>query len=222
MKTLYESLLDDFDVLSEPISPKIIKEEIKQFLKANYMCPSKFRISRKPNEDGYYVVECLDRIVFRGQAESLTNGKFIFENCQSFSIQSSHRLKNLIGSPKEVKYGYHIFNCNGLESLDGITEKTGFGYGIHITECYNLKTLKGLPKKVHHLHIAHCHGLNDLTGAPEEIELDFKIWGCDNLKSLKGAPKKVGGTFACAEHSGGFTIADMKAVTKAPEYSTVV
>ena len=53
MKTLYESLLDDFDVLSKPISPKIIKEEIKQFLKANYVSPSKFRISRKPNEDGY-------------------------------------------------------------------------------------------------------------------------------------------------------------------------
>ena len=189
MKTLYESLLDDFDDLSAPITPKAIKDEIKQFIKANYKNPSKFRISRKPNDDGYYVVECSDRIIFQGQAESLTNGKFIFDKCNSFSIQSAHRLKNLIGSPKEVKYGYHVFNCNGLESLEGITEKTGFGYGTHITECIKLKTLKGLPKKVHHLHIAYCYGLTDLTDAPEEVELDFKLWGCGNLGSLKGAPR---------------------------------
>ena len=222
MKTLYESLLDDFEDLSAPLSPKVLKAEIKQFLKANYKNPSKFHISRKPNDDGYYVVECLDGITFQGQAESLTNGKFIFDKCSSFSIQSAHRLKNLIGSPKEVKYGYYVFNCMGLESLDGITEKTGFGSGIHITECSNLKTLKGLPKKVHHLHIAYCYELTDLTGASEEVEADFKLWGCKNLDSLKGAPKKVGGEFACSGCKGGFTIADMKAVTKASQYSTIV
>ena len=222
MKTLYESLLDDFEDLSAPLSPKAIKEEIKQFLKANYKNPSKFHISRKPNDDGYYVVECLDGIVFQGQAESLTNGKFVFDKCRSFSIQSAHRLKNLIGSPKEVKYGYHVFNCNGLESLEGITEKTGFGYGTHITECSHLKTLEGLPKKIHHLHIMYCHDLKDLTGAPEEVELDFKIRGCNNLASLKGAPKKVGGEFACAWCKGGFSIDDMKAVTKASKYNIVV
>lgn len=222
MKSLYESLLDDFDELSAPISPKAIKDEIKQFIKANYKNPSKFRISRKPNDDGYYVVECSDRIIFQGQAESLTNGKFIFDKCNSFSIQSAHRLKNLIGSPKEVKFGYHVFNCNGLESLEGITEKTGFGYGTHITECYRLQNLIGLPKKVHHLHVAHCHGLTDLTGAPEEIELDFKIWGCENLRSLKGAPKKVGGEFACSWCKGGFSLDDLKAAVKASKYNTVV
>lgn len=221
MKTLYESLLDDFEDLSAPLSPKAIKAEIKRFLKVNYKNPSRFRISHKPNDDGYYVVECSDKIIFSGQAESLTNGKFIFDKCSSFSIQSAHRLKNLIGSPKEVKFSYHVSNCNGLESLEGITEKTGFGYGIHITDCYKLKTLEGLPKKVHYLNIAHCHGLTDLTGAPEEIELDFKIWGCYDLDSLKGAPKKVGGEFVCSWCKGGFSIDDMKAVTKASKYDTV-
>jgi hypothetical protein len=66
------------------------------------------------------------------------------------------------------------------------------------------------------------YGLTDLTGAPEEVEMDFKLWGCKNLDSLKGAPKKVGGEFACAGCKGGFTIADMKAVTKASQYSTIV
>ena len=85
MKTLYESLLDDFDDLSTPLSPKVIKDEIKQFIKANYENPSKYRISRKPNEDGYYEVECSSRIVFKGQSETLTNGKFIFVNCKIYA-----------------------------------------------------------------------------------------------------------------------------------------
>ena len=221
MKTLYESLLDDFDVLSAPISPKIIKEEIKQFLKANYMRPSKFHISRKPNEDGFYEVEYPGHITFRGSAESLTNGKFVFVNCHSFSIQSSHRLKNLIGSPKETKHGYHIFNCNNLESLEGITEKTGFGYGLHISDCMNLKTLTGLPEKVNLAHISYCQGLTDLTGAPEEVEMDFRLYQCRNLDSLKGAPKKVGGVFCCEKLKRPFTEEEMKKVTDAGSYETI-
>lgn len=221
MKTLYESLLDDFDALSEPISPKIIKDEIKQFLKANYVSPSKFHISRKPNEDGYYEVEHPGRVIFRGQSESLTNGKFVFVNCQSFSIESSHRLKNLIGAPKEVKYGFHVFNCNGLESLEGITEKTGFGYGLHISDCYKLKTLHGMPEKAHHVIIYYCNGLTDLTGAPKEVEMDFKLYKCQNLKSLQGAPKKVGGVFCCEKLKRHFTEEEMKKVTDAGQYETI-
>lgn len=218
---LYESLLDDFDVLSEPISPKVIKDEIKQFLKMNYVHPSKFRISRKPNEDGYYEVEHPGQITFRGSAESLTNGKFVFVNCQSFSIESSHKLKNLIGSPKEAKHGYHVFNCNKLESLEGITEKTGFGYGLHISDCMNLKTLTGLPEKVHHMSISYCQGLTDLTGAPKEVEMNFKLYQCRNLDSLKGAPKKVGGMFYCEKLKRPFTEEEMKKVTDAGEYKTI-
>lgn len=219
MKTLYESLLDDFDVLSEPISPKIIKEEIKQFLKANYVRPSKFRISRKPNEDGFYEVEYPGHIIFRGSAESLTNGKFVFVNCQSFSIDSSHKLKNLIGSPKETKHSYHIFNCNNLESLEGITEKTGDG--LHISDCYRLKTLQGMPEKAHHVVIYYCNGLTDLTGAPKEVERDFRLYQCRNLDSLKGAPKKVGGMFCCEKLKRLFTEEEMKKVTDAGEYKTI-
>lgn len=221
MKTLYESLLDDLDVLSEPISPKTIKEEIKQFLKFNYVYPSKFRISRKPNEDGFYEVEYPGRIIFQGQSESLTNGKFVFVNCRSFSIQSAHRLKNLIGAPKEVKQSFHIFNCNGLESLEGITEKTGFGYGLHISDCRDLKTLIGLPEKAHHVHISYCQDLTDLTGAPKEVEMDFRLYQCRNLDSLKGAPKKVGGVFCCEKLKRPFTEEEMKKVTDAGRYETI-
>lgn len=217
---LYESLLDDFEDLSAPISPKIIKEEIKQFLKTNYVSPSRFHISRKPNEDGYYEVDHPNRIIFRGSAESLTNGKFVFVNCRSFAVESSHRLKNLIGAPKEVKFGFSVFNCGGLESLEGITEKTGFGYSLRISDCYKLKTLHGMPEKAHHVYISYCQGLTDLTGSPKEVELDFKIYQCQNLKSLQGAPKKVGGKFVC-EKCNNFTVEDMKKVTDAGEYKTI-
>jgi hypothetical protein len=221
MKTLYESLLDDFEDLSAPLSPKVIKDEIKQFLKDNYIAPSKFHISRKPNEDGFYEVEHPDQITFRGSAESLTNGKFVFVNCRSFSVQSSHRLKNLIGSPKETKFGYHIFNCNNLESLEGITEKTGFGYGLHISDCRNLKTLIGLPEKARLVNISYCYSLTDLTGSPKEVELDFRLFLCRNLDSLKGAPKKVGGVFCCEKLKRHFTEEEMKKVTDAGQYETI-
>lgn len=221
MKTLYESLLDDFEDLSAPLSPKTIKEEIKQFLKANYIKYSKFRISRKPNEDGYYEVEHPGHITFRSPAESLTNGKFVFVNCQSFSIQSSHGLKNLIGAPKETKHGFSIFNCNNLESLEGITEKTGFGYGLNISDCRNLKTLTGLPEKVHKMYISYCQSLTDLTGAPKEVEKDFRLYQCRNLDSLKGAPKKVGGEFYCEKLGRQFTEEEMKKVTDAGLYKII-
>lgn len=221
MKTLYESLLDDFEDLSAPLSPKAIKEEIRQFLKANYLRPSKFHISRKPNDDGYYEVECPGHITFRGCVESLTNGKFVFVNCQSFSIQSAHGLKNLVGSPKETKHGYHVFNCNNLESLEGITEKTGFGYGLNISDCMNLKTLTGLPEKAHHVYISYCQSLTDLTGAPKEVEMDFRLYKCRNLDSLKGAPKKVGGVFCCEQLKRHFTEEEMKKVTDAGQYETI-
>ena len=51
MKSLRESLLDD-DLIDK--SDKIIKDEIKAFLKANYK--GSIRISRKPNTDGKYEV----------------------------------------------------------------------------------------------------------------------------------------------------------------------
>ena len=54
MKSLYESLLDDFDTIASTID---VKNEIKQFLKDNYKYASKFKVSRKPNNDGYYEVD---------------------------------------------------------------------------------------------------------------------------------------------------------------------
>ena len=75
MKTLYETLLDDFDTLSSPLSSKAIKDGIKQFIKANYENPSKFSISRKPNEDGYYEVNDLNKNLVGYETASKTSKK---------------------------------------------------------------------------------------------------------------------------------------------------
>ena len=50
MKSLRESLLDD-DLISK--TDKMIKDEIKAFLKANYKCRGSIKISEKPNKDDF-------------------------------------------------------------------------------------------------------------------------------------------------------------------------
>ena len=54
-----ESLLDDFDTISQT-SETDVKNEIEQFLKDNYKKHTSFKISRKPNNDGYYEVDNKD------------------------------------------------------------------------------------------------------------------------------------------------------------------
>ena len=53
MRSLRESLLDD-DLIGK--TDKMIKDEIKAFLKANFEGSSSCKISRKPNADGKYEV----------------------------------------------------------------------------------------------------------------------------------------------------------------------
>ena len=107
MKSLYESLLDDFGDLSDKLSSKMIKDQIKQFLKANYMNPSKFRISKGLNEDGYYEVNCSAlRIVEvswskRDSISHLTNNMFVFTNVRSFDCDECSNLISLEGADRK-------------------------------------------------------------------------------------------------------------------------
>lgn len=105
MKTLKEyineSLLDDFDAMSAS-STTDIKNEIKQFLNDNYKRASSFKISRKPNNDGYYEVDCSKCsyvVVSNKNITSLTNNLFIFVN---------------------VRESFVCSDCTNLASLEGI------------------------------------------------------------------------------------------------------
>ena len=126
MKTLKEhineSLLDDFDTISASSVTDIdIKKEIKQFLKDNYKKLSNFKISRKPNNDGYYEVDCSkckDIEVGNKNITSLTNNLFIFVNVYgSFDCSYCKNLTSLKNAPKEVGGTFNCSFCNNLTSL---------------------------------------------------------------------------------------------------------
>ena len=55
MKSLYESLLDDFDNIESSSKSDIITS-IKTFITENFHKNTKYRISRNPNSDGFYEI----------------------------------------------------------------------------------------------------------------------------------------------------------------------
>ena len=83
---LYESLLDDFDTLTNNMNPR---DEIMLFLKTNYINPiSKFVISKEPNEKGLYEVKCNgSTIQVSKNFTRVTNGMFEFVNRPRKKIQ---------------------------------------------------------------------------------------------------------------------------------------
>ena len=122
MKSLRESLLDD-DLVDKP--DKIIRDEIKVFLKENYI--GSIKISRKPNIDGKYEVSSTTDIGVKNRnIISLTNGMFIWTKVGGY-FNCSHciRLESLDGTPKIVGGYFDCSGCKSLESLDGAPEKVG-------------------------------------------------------------------------------------------------
>ena len=231
MKTLYESLLDDFEKLKDSINPI---DEIKRFLKDNYLHSYRFKISEKPNKDGYYEVSCDKFFIYaKKDIVSLTNDLFVFVHAFGFDCSSCPNLKSLKGAPKEVEKTFECQNCCNLTSLEGAPEKVGGDFncsccknlttlegapkevlgGIACFSCGKLKNLKGAPKKVGDYFIcSDCTNLTSLEGAPEKIDGVFNCSRCKNLTSLKGAPKKVGGVFHCRDCATAFTEQDVKDV----------
>ena len=54
MKTLYESLLDDFDTLVDKVNPR---QQVLDFLEDHCdMSLPNIKVSAKPNKDGFYEV----------------------------------------------------------------------------------------------------------------------------------------------------------------------
>ena len=118
MKSLRESLLDD-DLISK--TDKIVKDEIKAFLKENYTGVSLCKISRKPNLDGKYEVSSPKHIeVKNNNITSLTNGMFIWTTVDGhFNCSYCNSLTSLKGAPKEVNGAFYCYSCKSLTSLEG-------------------------------------------------------------------------------------------------------
>lgn len=191
MKTLYESLLDDFDTLAAPLSAKVIKERVKEFLIQTYKNPSYAKISRKPNEDGLYVVDWKSDLVIRDKKiEQLTNGLFTFgEVGGNFDCEECRNLKTLKGSPQIVHGDFDCRYCVALESLKGGPKEVGGRFNF--TACNSLTSLEGAPEKcqkvVTWLHYGHDITLNSIAGCPQAQTIVLQ--GIKGLKNLKGLPQ---------------------------------
>ena len=210
MKTLYESLLDD-DLVDK--TDKMIKDEIKAFLKANYK--GSIKISRKPNNDNKYEVSSTTNIEVKNKnITSLTNGMFIWANVDGyFNCVMCKSLKSLEGAPKEIAYNFNCSHCIGLESLEGAPEKVGGCF--YCSYCSSLKSLKGAPKEVGRgFYCSSCISLESLEDALKKVGEDFYCDRCNSLKSLAGAPKEVGRNFYCNDCAGKFTENDVQKISK--------
>ena len=211
MKSLRESLLDD-DLIDK--SDKMIKDEIKSFLKANYKGVSSCKISREPNADGKYEVSSTkDLDVISKKITSLTNGMFIWATVDGyFRVVSCNSLKSLEGAPKEVGGHFYCFNCNSLTSLKGAPKEIGGGFYFDSNK--SLNSLEGAPKEVGgDFYCVSNQSLKSLKGAPEKVGEDFSCINCESLKSLEGAPKEVGGDFSCYGCANKFTIEEVKKIS---------
>lgn len=170
MKSLYESLLDDFNDIEKSFNPF---EEIEKFIKDNYSVSANIKISKKPNKEGLYEVSCSGSVFLKKQTEVLTNDLFTWKKVKNDFFCDASNIESLKGAPKEVG---RIFNCNW---------------------CIYLTSLEGMPEKCKAISCSYCDGLTNLKGAPKEIDGGFACCGC-GLTSLEGAPEKVGGIFDCS------------------------
>ena len=187
MKPLRESLLDD-DLIDK--TDKIIKDEIKAFLKANYR--GSIKISRGSNQNGKYEVSSIKDIIVKNRnITSLTNGMFIWTTVDgSFDCMNCNSLESLEGAPKEVGGQFYCFSCLSLTSLKYAPEKVGGDF-----YCSFNKSLKSL------------------DGAPKVVNGNFDCSDCPSLNTLEGAPKEVGGAFNCLNCKILFTNNDVKKVS---------
>jgi hypothetical protein len=114
MKTLYESLLDDFDDLDKSFDLKIVKDWIKKY----YRHATSLKISNNPNKDGKYEVSADDVITDDRSITSLTNDMFIWKKVVSFSCTGCISLISLEGAPKKVSGNFYCNSCDSLKSYE--------------------------------------------------------------------------------------------------------
>lgn len=193
---IIESLLDDEDVILKK-QDEHIKTIIKQFLEDNYNGASSCKISRKPNKNGKYIVDCKTLYVRNKSITSLTNGYFEFGTINgNFECLNCKSLTSLEGAPEKVRGYFDCSNCNRLTSLEGAPEKVGESF--YCNNCPSLTSLKGAPREVNDDFCCQgCDSLISLEGAPREVGGDFYCLHCNSLTSLKGMPEKLGMDFYC-------------------------
>jgi hypothetical protein len=130
MKSLRESLLDD--KLVEKTN-KLIEDEIKAFLKENFIGADSCKISKNPNSDGKYEVSSTKDIEVKNKKiTSLTNDTFIWGTVDGdFICEGCYFLNTLKGAPKEVGKTFYCSYCESLEALEGAPKEVGEYFNCH-------------------------------------------------------------------------------------------
>ena len=189
-----------FDTLDRPDDELIqdMRNSVKQFLDNNYIESDKCKISKAPNKDGKFVVDCTSGLSVKNPyIDSLTNGLFVFGKVSgSFYLTHCNNLTTLEGAPQNVRGSFTCSYCDNLMSLEGAPQKVAGAFNCR--SCKSLASLEGAPQDiVGGFDCCMCDSLTSLEGAPQNVRGRFICSFCHNLKSLKGAPQKVGYLFNC-------------------------
>lgn len=174
MKTLYESLLSDFDTLANQVDPR---KDIEEFLKFHVDEYKKLVISKTPNRDGIYEVSSRGNVTFYGRSNSnptgLTNGLFIWTKVKgNFDCSWIDSLESLESGPYEVGGSFNCSRCGKLITLEGAPKTIGGSFKCDW--CKSLLSLKGVPKKIPgDFDCSYCESLRTLKDGPEEVAENF-------------------------------------------------
>ena len=144
MKSLYESLLDDFDTISSKIDAE---DSILQYLQANYFGCKKEYVTMRLGNDGKYIVDLRNDLTPRKiKLKEITNGLFVFGTIQGCVDLEGTQITSLEGSPREVQGFFDCSYCQHLTSLEGSPDFVRDSF--YCTGNSKLKSLKGGPKHV--------------------------------------------------------------------------
>ena len=176
MKTLRESLLDDFGSQAKDLR----KEQIKEWLEKNNRHRSNFKI----NDDYTINIYTFD---YKGDGDF---PDFIqFNRCEVDFICNDRNMTSLRGCPSEVGGN---FNCrhNRLKTLDDGPKRVDGGYVCHDNE---LISLKGCAENIWDYFDCRNNQLEDLVGGPKTVKGNYFCEYNKDLISLDGGPNIVKG-----------------------------
>ena len=226
MKTLYEyineSILKGQDTTLQVGSYDAACIAIDDFISKNYNISKKYKIKKRPNKEGKYIVDFgkNSTVALLPNATSFTNDVFVMGYCETFIIQKNANITNLVGTPETVTK-LAIENCPNFNSFEGMPEFVYIPKGYHptliivnmgltdlmsldkhlnvhekmgldIRTCNRLTSLKGCPKTLNDLSITWCDALKDLSDGPTTLNRKLEITCCKGFSSLNGCPENIG------------------------------
>ena len=227
MKTLKESLLDDFGSQTKDLR----KERIKDWLEKNHISesgnhwPLKYKINNDLTID-------IDNFIYNGEGNfpdyirfNKCKYDFTIRKCKMTSLRgcpqyvggtfrcSYNLLKTLDGGPEKVGHNYVCSN-NSLTALKGVSKIVVLNFDCSYNNLADMKgcpkasgiscsnnklvSLEGCPEQLAWDFDCENNKLTTLEGCPQRVEGDFYCRN-NHLTTLEGGPKKVGGTIFCTD-----------------------